>query len=480
MTNPIKNISASYNEMAVSLKSSLWYTISNILIKGISLITVPLFTRLLTEEEYGRISVYYSWKGILYIFFTLYLYLAVYNNAILKYKEKIDEYTSSMMLLIVLITTINFALIFPFRQVLSEKFGLEQSFILIIGLTSVFESAMQFWMARKRFQFEYRSVVFVTVLISILSPLCSIIMVMISDNKVTARIFYGELPTIVIGFWLFILIIIKGRKLYVKEYWSYGLKYNIPLIPHYLSGSILNHADRIMISIMVGEAKAAVYSLSYNAAFMINIVTTAINNSLTPWIYHQMEIKNYNNIRKRSNQILMGIFVLLIMYILCVPEIIIILAPPSYMEAVNLLPILIGSVFFQFLYGFFGAIQFYFEQSKTVMYASVIASGANIILNVIFIDLFGYIAAAYTTLACYIIMSIAHYLFMQRLLKRKKIYEKIYNPKKICCISVALLLVSSLCTLLYPFFIIRYGCIACMIFLIILTREKIMKYIKKL
>lgn len=473
MKNPIKNIRDNYNEMAVSLKASLWYTVSNILLKGISLITVPLFTRLLTEEEYGQVSVFYSWKGILLIFFTLYLYLAVYNSAILKYKEKVDEYTSSMMLLIILITTASFTILFPFRSLLTEKIGLKQSFIFIIGLTSVFESAIQFWMARKRFQYEYRSVVFVTVMLSILSPLCSVIMVIILDNKVAARIIFGEFPTIAIGFLLFIYILKKGKKLYVKEYWSYGLRYNLPLIPHYLSGSILNHADRIMISSMTGEAKAAFYSLAYNAAFMINIVTTAINNSLTPWLYQQMEIKNYTNIRERSKQILMGVSILLIMYILCAPEIILLLAPPSYTEAVNLLPILIASVFFQFLYGFFGAIQFYFEQPKTVMYASVIASGANIILNLIFINLFGYIAAAYTTLICYLVMSVTHYLFMIRLLQRKRIYAKIYDIKKMCCIAVVLLLITELSTLLYPFAIIRYGCIACMIFVIILYRKKL-------
>lgn len=480
MINPIKKIKETYDGMAVSLKASLWYTVSNILLKGISLITVPLFTRLLTEEEYGRVSVFYSWKGILLIFFTLYLYLAVYNNAMIKYKEKIDEYTSSMMLLIVMITAVNLAIIFLVKNVLTLIFEWEWIYILIIGLVSVFESAMQFWMARKRFQFEYRSVVFVTVVISIASSLCSIIMVMISDNKVAARIIYGELPAIVVGFWLFIYIIVKGRKLYVKEYWNYALRYNIPLIPHYLSGSILNHADRIMISTMAGEAKAAIYSLSYNAAFMINIVTTAINNSLTPWIYQQMEDQNYENIKKRSNQMLMGISVLLVIYILCVPEIISLLAPPSYMEAVKLLPILIVSVFFQFLYGFFGAIQFYFEQSKTVMYASVIASSANVFLNLIFIKLFGYIAAAYTTLICYIIMAITHYLFMKHLLRCKKISRKIYDIKIMSSIGIALLMVASLCIPLYSFSVIRYICIACMTFIIFLNRGKIKNYIKSL
>ncbi len=40
-------------------------------------------------------------------------------------------------------------------------------------------------------------------------------------------------------------------------------------------------------------------------------------------------------------------------------------------------------------------------KTQFLMAASMAAAGANVVLNFIFIRLFGYIAAGYTTLACY-------------------------------------------------------------------------------
>ena len=40
----------------------------------------------------------------------------------------------------------------------------------------------------------------------------------------------------------------QGKKFFSKKYWKYALKFNIPLIPYYLSQVVFNTSDRIMIS----------------------------------------------------------------------------------------------------------------------------------------------------------------------------------------------------------------------------------------
>ena len=60
-----------YKNAPVAVKASVAYTVCNIIQKSLSFITVPLFTRLLTTDEYGQFSVYTSWQGILAIFITL-------------------------------------------------------------------------------------------------------------------------------------------------------------------------------------------------------------------------------------------------------------------------------------------------------------------------------------------------------------------------------------------------------------------------
>ena len=64
------------------------------------------------------------------------------------------------------------------------------------------------------------------------------------------------------------------------------------------------------------------------------------------------------------------------------PEVVRILAPNEYFEAIWVIPPLATSVFFIFLYTLFANIEFYYEENKFIMIASIIAAILNIILNI--------------------------------------------------------------------------------------------------
>lgn len=59
-----------YKNLSVSMKAALWFTICGFVQKGISFITLPIFTRLLTTAQYGIVSVYVSWVGLISILCT--------------------------------------------------------------------------------------------------------------------------------------------------------------------------------------------------------------------------------------------------------------------------------------------------------------------------------------------------------------------------------------------------------------------------
>ena len=84
-------------------------------------------------------------------------------------------------------------------------------------------------------------------------------------------------------------------------------------------------------------------------------------------------------------------------FIALAPEIIFVMAPVQYHEAVYVIPPVAASSYFTFLYNFFSIVGMYYEKTKKIMVASVSGAVLNLVLNVICINLFGYIAAAYTT-----------------------------------------------------------------------------------
>ena len=464
---------AKYTSVSVEVRAAFWYTVCNTLLKALSLITVPIFTRILSESDYGIVGVYNGWHDIIFIIATLNLYYSAYNTAIIKYKEDLDAFTSSMIGLIDAITICLAVLYFCARSYFDRFLELPLPLLIIILVELLSVPAYNFWMARERFNYHYKNVVCVTLGVSIIAPILSLILVVCSKtNQAFFKIVGTAFPGICIGVILTYITIKRGRRLFHKEYWKYGLKFNIPLIPHYLSGTILNQSDRIMISKFVSPDKAGIYSVAYNASFTISILTTAINQSLVPWMYNSMKDKNYTSIRKRTNQILLVFSLMLVLFILIVPEVISILAPPSYHEATGILPVLVMSVYYQFLYGFFGTVDFYFEQSVYPMLASVVAALSNLISNYFLIPIYGYLVAGYTTLGSFIIMTFMHYFFMKYVLKKNGISDQVFDIKRITVISIAFTLVGFGESTLYTTPIIRY-CLAITIFVIMLIKKDI-------
>ena len=77
-------------------KSVIWQLLGKILLQGIAFFTTPIFTRILTPEDYGYTALYASWVSI----FTLIVGLQTYGsiaNARIKYEEEdLDSYLSSI------------------------------------------------------------------------------------------------------------------------------------------------------------------------------------------------------------------------------------------------------------------------------------------------------------------------------------------------------------------------------------------------
>ena len=77
----VNGILDKYKKIPLPVKAGIWFTICNLLQRGISILTVPIFTRLLTPDQYGVYSLYLSWLNILTIFTSLNLYYGVFNKA---------------------------------------------------------------------------------------------------------------------------------------------------------------------------------------------------------------------------------------------------------------------------------------------------------------------------------------------------------------------------------------------------------------
>jgi len=476
----MKKLFTKCENLPVQVKASFWFLICAFLQKGIAFITTPIFTRLLSTSEYGTYSVYNSWLGIIQVIVTLSLSSGVYVQGLVKFKDKRAEYTSALLGLTVALITTWYVIYFFTKSFWNRVLGLTTLQISLMFISIWVSAVFSFWSTSERVKFKYRKLVVITMIASILQPVISIILICHMEDKVTARILGIVIAQFLVYGHLFVEQMHLGKRFVDKKIWRYVLSFNIPLIPHYLSSTILNSADRIMISNMVDESKAGIYSLAYSVSMIMMVFNQSLLQTVEPWLYQKIDAKDFKNMPKLLYSTLSIIAAVNLLLILFAPEVISIFAPSSYYEAIYVIPPIAMSVFFAYMYAYFATFEFYYEKTKYITTATMTGAVANIILNYIFIKIFGYMAAGYTTLVCYMIYAAMHYIFMSEISKKELGDIKIYNIKIILAMSAVFLSLGFLILISYSNTYARYSLISIICILMLINKTKITKLVKSI
>lgn len=457
----IKSIGHRFQGAAPAVKASMAYMVCSFMQKGISVLTTPIFTRLLTTEQYGYYNVYNSWLAVVKIFSTLMLAGTVYMQAVVKFQEDKEKMTGAVAGLGTLTTLIVTALYFLFREELNSLMQVDTLIMTCILITAWEEMMLDLWAVQQRVEHRFKALVLLTLATSLIKPVLGIICVLSTDVwKAQMRIVSSVSVDVLAYTWFFFHYIRKGKTLFDKKYWKYFLAFSIPLVPHFLTRILLNQSDKVMIQMMVGYGAAGIYGLAHNLAWMLTLVTQAVLNTLSPWLFQRIREKQLGQIERIGLLTSLAVALAGLALTVVAPEVVRIFAPAEYAEAIWIIPPLVASVYFTYLYSLFADFEYYFEAKKYILGASMLGGVLNIGLNYVFIRLFGYLAAGYTTLACFLFLAAAHYVGMNRVLRKQKVETRVFHGKKVLLLSLGFMAAQGLCMALYPLPIIRYGVLA--------------------
>lgn len=445
-----------YKNTNVAIKASFWYTICSFLQKGISFFIVPIYTRALTTEEYGVYGVFQSWREILMIFATLNLYSGVFTKAMVDLPEDRDNYTSSMQSLSTLITVCLFAVVLLFRYIIPDYSFLSEDVLIVMFVYFVFYPSFLFWSVRQKVEYRYQPIIIVTLITTIAIPILSIYL-LFSTNYREKSIIYGNLIiNIAVGAFFYILNYSKSLVMYNKEYWKQALKFNIPLIPHYLSLIILGHSSKIIIDNLCGSGDAGLYNLALQASMVMSIIMSSINGSYVPWMYDSLKKHSYSSINNTS-MILIDLFGLLsICAILVSPEAVFFLGSNKYFRAIWAIPPVVLGSFYSFCFGLLSSVEFYYSETKYITITSLVGGIANICISLILIPIFGFTAAGYSTAISYFIVTVIHFIFYKKICHKKEVNEPIIAAKPFFFRIIIITCITIILTSLYEKALIRY------------------------
>ncbi len=474
-----------YKSLSVPLKAAIWFTVVNFLTKGISFFSIPFFTNVLSTEEYGKVSVFLTYQDIIINFATFEMYSGAYIRGILRYKEDISFFSKSEQMLSTIITLFVFLISIPLMPWLISKAEINVHVYYLMYIYFLVFPAYQCWVEKKRFDYDYKPVVISAVLYTALSTIIPLIAVFRIEPSSYIRIVYMLIPEIVfcIPFYLKNIQIsglLKNKQL-VAEQWKFLLSFQAPSVVHAMSYILLSSADKIMIGAMIGNSEAGIYSIAVTLASVISILCMSVNQVLKPWRYQRMECKDYLNIKKKSNVLLIGFGLLVILWILIAPDVLKLFFKPDYYPAIWVIPPVSMSVFFVFLYSMFVNIEEYYYQTKYTMFATSISAVVNIIMNWFLIRIWGYIACAYTTLGCYILLAVLHLYWASKAAKKNNnSITTMFNIKFICAWSLFLVAFQLLITITYSIDVVRYGLVVVLAVVGICYSKKIVLLIKEL
>ncbi len=383
------------------------YLLANLANRALAFVSIPVYTNLLTSEEYGIYAVFMSYLGILGSVLTFSVDGAVGRYYFSK-KSDTDfrQFVGTSSLLAILIGGVNSLVLLILSPYVAKLVGLPlpvvwmlipMTFINVWGLT--FEQIFGVMKQSK--------ILATTSLVRIWGGfvLSAVGILLMSTDK-----YYGQiLGQIVIGI---ALCFYWGKR--IKPYFEFSfrrdfvyfiLRYSIPRMPYALSGILIEQFAKVTIGAEQGMADAGFYTLALTIAALTGISITIAHQAWNPYYYEYMNARDY--VQHDKDQLRIFRLTIIVAFVIAAfgENIGMILANRNFYGSFYLIPIfVVGYMFYQLAYVYMRN----FGYAIKTGYLSVVvfvAGAANIAMNLYTIPRWGQTGAAISFSVSYIIMT---------------------------------------------------------------------------
>ena len=433
--------------------SMVTYLIANVIGMAVSLVALPVLTNLLSTAEMGIATSFITLKNIVTIILLLAMYISIDKIfvSVKDYNERY-KYLSSIYIFSTIVAILIYIVYFIFQVPINKMLGFNTQMMTLMVLMCILINGCTLMVANWNFCNKAKYTFLYNLLASPISQILSIILVLIlPSKKYLGRIIGVDFFNIVLGFVFGIVILKKGKRAFNKNYIKESLQISLPMIPHLLSQIFLSSCDLLMIKSIVGEASAGIYSVAYTISNILYTISLQIFKPWSPWVYRRIENKETDSIKENSKLIMHIVWIFCIGIFTIAPELIKLFINSEYGEASLIVPPICLGIFFQMMYTFFYDIEYYHKKNKQIAMFSVITAIINIVLNYIAIHIWGYQAAAYTTIVSYMILCILHYFGMRKIDK-----TQYYDLKTLLVLSCVLILITFTNVVFNNSILIRY------------------------
>jgi O-antigen/teichoic acid export membrane protein len=384
------------------VKNTSIYTISDILNKMVPFVLLPVLTRYLTPEDYGIIAMFFVFTAILGIVMTLETNTAISVNYFKISRKKLKVYIANILLIIAIATSITFIFMLIFSSWFTQILAIptEWLFIGIIVTLLQFITTINLVL----WQSEHNPVPLGIYQISQTIVNLSLSLILIIGFKMgwEGRLIALATASILFGMMSFVFLFkrdyleFKVNKKDIKD----ALKFGVPLLPHALSVWFRTGIDRVFLTSLVSASATGVYTVGFQIASVITILTTAFNKAYAPHLFEKLKKiteSEKHKLVKYAYIYFFGLLLLATVLSLSAPFLIDIFLGKSFLSSKKYISwIAFGFAF----YGMYSMVVNYVLYTKQTVYLSYVTfsvSLLHVVLSYVFISRYGALGAAQAT-----------------------------------------------------------------------------------
>ena len=391
--------------------------LSVILLNGISIITGPLFSRMLGTSGYGVLKIYNIWASVVAILFTLQTQGTLVNARVEYPETEQKRYQSSVLFLSVLTFLVCSSVIGIFIQPVSRLLKLEPLLIGFMLLQAFGTYCVNFLNTKYTYEFKAGRNMVMSLAVTLVNLVLSIVLIMQLPQEIK---YYGRVGAIattyaLVGIPACILILWRGRTFVHREYWKFCIVLAIPAVFHNLSDLILGQSDQVMLQQSMGNSAVGCYGYAWQFANILFIIFGALNRTWCPFFFEEMKEGKQDAMMAKTYNFLELFTILACGFILLTPEVYHVYARQDYWSSTGIIPLFVASYYINFLCTFPVNFEYYHKQTKVVAAVTIFSSLLNVALNFFLIRAIGMAGAALATAISHGIQLTLHHLYCRRL-----------------------------------------------------------------
>ncbi|MFZ1321774.1 MAG: oligosaccharide flippase family protein [Ignavibacteria bacterium] len=430
-------------------KDTLIYGTNTIVGRFLGFFLVPFYTNKFLPDEYGIITIIYSYIAILNVFFSIGL-----ESGYMKFSSTLEvgskkENFSNPYFIVIANSFFLSALIFLFAQELTGIFQVSADYAYLIRYSALilfFDTIVLIPFAFLRLNNKAKSFAGIKIVNISLNVILNIVLILYYNFGIEA-VFISNLISSAVTF-LMLLPVLKGNITFkfsedlVKELFLFS----IPYIPAGIAANIVQIIDRPILKYLTNDKTVGIYTANYKLGIFMMLIVSMFEFAWKPFFLNNA---NDPDAKKLFSKILTvfiafasAIFIFLTVFIDNIVKFDLPfgshLIGEAYWSGLEIVPVILFGYLFYGMYVNFMAGIYIEKKTKYLPLITGLGAGVNIISNFILIPKLSLMGAAISTLISYFVMMIGIYLVSQ------KFYKVNYEYKKIGIIFTALISITAI------------------------------------